>query len=164
MNKRNKKFHKKGIALLFSIMLSAIFLSIALGVLSITSKELSFSLSVKDSNDAFYAADSGIECALYNDIKLDNFTPDQYTDTSCFGVPIMSDYDANSATYNFNILGLGSTKRSCAKIFISKITNNSTDPATVETHIISKGYNTGGDNDCNQTNLKSIERVIEVNY
>src|SRR3989344_7795571 len=56
-----------GFVILFAVMISSIILAIALGVSNIAFKEIKFSTSVKDTNDAFFAADTGLECALFND-------------------------------------------------------------------------------------------------
>ena len=66
-----KKIKKnKGFVILFAVMLSSIFLAIALGVSNIAFREVTFGTSAKDANDAFFAADVGAECALFNDKNL----------------------------------------------------------------------------------------------
>ena len=165
----NKIYENKGIALLFSIMLSAIFISIALGVLNITTNELNFSASSKDTNNAFFAADSGIECALYNDRIDSTYFIDPATggggvesDFTCFGNPINLGGNFSSG-FNFTVTGLGSNSNSCAKVEVVK-SYDLTDPSIILTKITSKGYNIGGNNNCDQAGLVGVERVLEVNY
>lgn len=59
--------HKSGAgyALLFAILVSSILLSAGLGISNIIYKELLLSAIGKQSTIAFYAADTGAECALY---------------------------------------------------------------------------------------------------
>jgi len=168
MNTKNKKNFKKGIALLFAIMLSTIFLTITTGVLNISVKELNFSTSTKDTNNAFYAADSGIECALYNDKSGSTFFVDQAAeeigataDFTCFQSSISLN-GTFSEGFSFIVSGLGSNNNSCAKVSVSKITD-SVDPTIIVTKIISKGYNIGDEN-CESSNTNRVERVLEVSY
>ncbi|MBI2049269.1 MAG: hypothetical protein HYT29_02450 [Parcubacteria group bacterium] len=65
---QNSKF-QSGYALMLSIVVSSIVLSIGLSLFNIVQKELILSATGRDSQFAFYSADGGIECALYWDIK-----------------------------------------------------------------------------------------------
>jgi hypothetical protein len=72
--KKNKKgftriCFKGGFALLFSVLVSSLLLTIGLSIFSIALKELALSTASRQSIYAFYAADSGRECALYWDTK-----------------------------------------------------------------------------------------------
>lgn len=157
MNTRNKKKNKRGIALLFSVMLSAIFLTIALGVLNISVKELNFNTSAKDTNNAFFAADSGVECALYNDkTSVAAFTENGEI-ISCFGKEIK--LEGVFPNFLFRIFSLGSNNNSCAIVTVAKPFKE-----VVLTTITSKGYNIGDSSDCTSLNINRVERVLEVNY
>jgi len=61
-----------GFALVFAVMVSGILLAIGMGMFSIVYKELMLSSTIRDSQIAFYAADSAAECALYWDTKHPN--------------------------------------------------------------------------------------------
>jgi Tfp pilus assembly protein PilX len=65
-----KNTNQRGFALLFSVLVSSLLLSIGLSIFSIAIKELSISTSGRQSQLAFYAADSGRECARYWDRKF----------------------------------------------------------------------------------------------
>lgn len=54
---------RKGYTLLFAVIVSVLVLSIAAFILSISRKQFILSSASRDSVYAFYAADSGIECA-----------------------------------------------------------------------------------------------------
>ncbi len=127
-----------GFVILFAVTLSSILLSIALGVANIALKEVKFGTSAKDTNDAFFAADTGIEYVLFNDKP-----PSIYT---------------APGTWNVTVPGLGSAGTSCAKVNVTK-----TGPPSIRTTIISKGYNTG-DSSCNPTNSNRIERELLITY
>ena len=72
--------NKKGFALLFSVLVSSLLLTIGLSILNVSLKELAISTASRQSIFAFYAADSGREYAIYNDTKkggFSTFNPDQ---------------------------------------------------------------------------------------
>jgi hypothetical protein len=60
-----KKLNKKGFALLFSVLVASLLLTIGLSIFRIALKELAISTASRQSIHAFYAADSGWECAKY---------------------------------------------------------------------------------------------------
>jgi hypothetical protein len=116
--------------------LAAIFLSIALGVASVALREINFSTSAKDTNDAFFAADSGIEQALYND-KTSGF----YLD---------------NGKVSFTVPNLGSASQGCAYVTVDKTAS----PSVV---ITANGYNIGNGS-CNSTNPNRVERELVTTY
>jgi len=70
--------NKKGFALLFSVLVSSLLLTIGLSIFSIALKELAISTATRQSIHAFYAADSGREYVKYLDTKtktLFSFNP-----------------------------------------------------------------------------------------
>lgn len=71
----------KGFALLFSVLISSLLLTIGLSIFGIALKELAISTATRQSVHAFYAADSGRECALYWDTKVGRI-PDLFSLTS----------------------------------------------------------------------------------
>jgi hypothetical protein len=100
-----RKKNKRGFALLFSVLLSSLLLTIGLSIFSITLKELAISTASRQSVHAFYAADSGRECALYWDIKRgeipDLFSKDIGT-INCGGVskPLSGTYNPPQNYFN----------------------------------------------------------------
>ena len=125
-----------GFVILFAVTISSILLAIALGVSNIALKEVKFGTNARDTNNAFFAADTGAERALFIDKP-----PGSACDPPCAS--------------SFVISGLGSSGQSCVKVTIGK---------TVElTTIISKGYNIGNDS-CNSTNPDRVERELKVTY
>lgn len=59
---------EKGFTLLYAILVSILVLSVGASIISITLKQTILSNSSRDSQLAFYASNTGIECALYWDI------------------------------------------------------------------------------------------------
>jgi len=63
-----KKFfkqQKKGFAMLFTVLVVSLMLAIGLGISDLTYKQTVLSSLARDSQAAFYQADSGVECGLY---------------------------------------------------------------------------------------------------
>jgi len=164
--KNKRKESTKGIALLFSVIVSSLLLTIALSVLNTAMKELSFSTSARDTGSSFFAADSGIECALLYDKSGTSVFIDPNagggggepapTSITCNGDTVS--IEGSYPSFVFKLLNLGVNSKSCALVSMFK------DKDEGATKVISKGYNLGGDSDCSQTGLNSTERVIEVNY
>jgi hypothetical protein len=65
--KQDKKFKEKGFTLLFAVLVSTLVLAIGASIISIALKQVILSGSARDSQFAFYAANTGVECALYWD-------------------------------------------------------------------------------------------------
>ena len=62
-----KKFEKthRGFVILFTVLISAIILMIGFGIFSIATRETILSGTAREAQFSFYAADAGVECALY---------------------------------------------------------------------------------------------------
>ena len=59
--------HKQGFTLLYAVVVTSILLASALSIISIALRELALSTSSRDSQYAFYVANTGLECAMYWD-------------------------------------------------------------------------------------------------
>ena len=142
-----KKIKKnKGFVILFAVTLSSILLAISLGVANIALKEIKFGTSAKDTNDAFFAADTAIEYALFNDKPpSSSFLPSPGT----------------LQTWDFVVPNLGGGGISCAKVNVEK---DNTNPPSTTTRIISKGYNIGDPVTCSSSNPDRIERELKITY
>lgn len=62
-----RKQNNNGFTILFAVLVSTLILTIGASVINIALKQLTLSGSARDSQFAFYAANTGIECALYWD-------------------------------------------------------------------------------------------------
>lgn len=166
--KTNKK--ESGIALLFTVMLSSILLVVALSIVDIASQQAIFSTSARHTNDALFAADTGIECALFNDKSNISFNPITGNNSfvTCLGGLISASFDSANApiySWEFDLPNLGSSGNGCAKVFVEK---TELVPGSYSTKIISRGYNTGTSGppsnlSCTSTTY-SVERLLEASY
>ena len=174
---KNKKVYiseisqKSGMALLYSVVISSIILSIALGVSNIAFREINFSTSMKEGNDAFYAADTAVECVLHLDSSVESQNPFTGTCVSnplcpirCnntnFGIGWNAITDPDYVIFTMKMTGLGISGQSCA---VATLRKPKTDP-TLGSQITSIGYNIhDGSLNCNPVST-SVERMLEVNY
>ena len=146
-----------GFTLLLSILVVSVILSVGLGIFDIMTKELKLSGLGRESQIAFYAADAGIECFFYWEIKHPNLNKSAFepetggTNTiNCAGNDIQI---SGSGTYVFN---LPLSNNSCVKINITKDTSLSN---KVITTVESSGYN---NMDCDSTSPFKVERAIRM--
>ncbi len=160
--KKIKLKHNTGFAILFAVTLSAIVLSIALGITNIAFKELKFATSAKATNDAFFAADTGIECALVNDKSSTSVFVDGGPGViKCLGASIA--LSGAYPSWSFVLSNLGNSGLGCSTVNVSK--DDATDPNSIITTITSKGYDTGGNivDECTPF-LNTVERELETTY
>lgn len=149
------KLKEKGFILPFAVLLSGVILSIGLAVFNIILKEVILASSGRESQFAFYAADTGVECSLYWDSKYNIFptSSDSVIDmkgATCAGTPIVFDssigtLDAATSTYTIW------NENYCIKVTVAKYGYNS--------KIESEGYNT-----CNVLDPRRVERALRVLY
>lgn len=83
-NSKNKN-NNEGFALLIAVLVSGVLVSITYVMFSIGLKQLSLSTASKQSQIAFYAADSGLECALYFDFVESQIFEQHTEDTDPVG-------------------------------------------------------------------------------
>ena len=164
--------------LFIAVSIMGILLFISFAVVNITIKSTLFDSSGRDSKFAFYAADAGLECALYWDSKFDAFSTSSHpllldNTVYCGGSGIMTNQalygtstlgriglggDANpTSRFSFIVdyrLGVSSP---CSVVTVYKYYTGS--PLVLKTYIKSRGYNT-----CEMTNPRRVERGIEVTY
>lgn len=179
---------KKGYTLLFAVIVSVLVLSIAAFILSVSRKQMILSSSARDSVYAFYAADSGLECAIEHLNTLASSTDTTSTvncanndwnvtrnvsgtnSTSTFSMSTNSAYDPTKQKQS-GISSCAST--TIAHFQISAATyKNITDaegstvsvldsPAEYKTTIESRGYNIGWNgSNCDLPGPRKVERAL----
>ena len=145
------KLKQSGFAMLFSVLLVSLILTIALSISNITLKQTILSSLAKDSQVAFYQADAGIECGLYQDslglfpigsAPIEKFYCGQ--DYMALG---SDSYQDHYVFYTSNNNG----NEPCYSILVDKTDSNIT-------KIQSRGYNR-----CS-TSPRQVERALEVTY
>lgn len=74
----------RGFVLLLAALIASLSLGLGLAIVTIARKSVTLSSIGRDSQFAFYAADTGAECALYWDIRHNLFsTSSPPTDITC---------------------------------------------------------------------------------
>lgn len=109
---------QRGVTLLFSLLVISAALSVSLGVANMVLGELLLSSTGRDSQVAFYTADSGVECALYWDLAGSRLLDDP--DVSCAGetVPLTRNQDNTRIQFRFKIETVFGA--SCADVKVEK--------------------------------------------
>lgn len=177
-NFKSQKNTQGGFVALFAVLLSVIVLAIAIGISSISYKEIILSSSARDGNTAFFAADTGAECALYYDLNQTQmvFVSGNSPTISCAGetginvpesiINLGTSGNSNVSRFTFD-LPLGA---SCARVqVLKKVVSD--DGLSELTRIESKGYNA----DCDTVNSlifsgasleqsRLVERAIRASY
>lgn len=157
---------RRGFALLFAVLAVSVLLSISIAILNISLREVILSSFGRESQVAFYAADTGAECALYWSIKGAFATStDSGAAAGCPGpsqisincgvfelTPNISACDKTSAETDFSL-----NNGVCADVIVKK--KDLQQDGTVTTQIDSRGHNT-----CVQSNPTYVERGLKFNY
>lgn len=164
---------KRGFTLLFAVLTASILLSLALAIFSQMYKSLLLSSANKESLAAFYAADSGVECVFYWDLKHEGFDSSIFATSSysanyggsnlitCNGQKFNQSWsvsaDSNSATTIFNLSFAGGAfpTEGCSEVTVGKMINGNDVFTTIE----SRGYNI-----CDASSPRKVERAIRVTY
>ena len=149
---------KKGFAMLFTVLIVSIILSIAIGISNVTFKQNLLSSIAKDSQIAFFAADSGIECGLVNDfayatLYARGIGPSELTVGGILCGDMSFTLDSSESGMNYLVFKEDVTdgKQPCRTIVFDK-----TDP--VVNKVQSRGYSV-----CDNT-PRQVERALEVKY
>jgi hypothetical protein len=140
-----KKNLHQGYALFTSIILTSLLVLVAYATTSISIRQLQLAVSGAESHIAFYAADTGLECALYWDFKASGtsaFSTSSATTITCNNTT-MPVGGVSPSVFTFN------TSPGCVNVTVTK---NATS-TTVE----SKGYN-------NCASGLRFERAIRITY
>ncbi len=140
----NKKISdQKGFTLLFAILVSILILAVGASIISIALKQVILSGAGRESQYAFYAANTGLECALYWDLNgalIDDNGEARYvfpppnsegsrrtdlSDISCAGTNITS----GSSVYaqNYTTSWVTETNETVFRIVVSNSINSSLD-------------------------------------
>jgi hypothetical protein len=143
---------KKGFTLFIAMIVMATLLLVSSTIAALAVRGSFIYSTARESQKAFYAADSGMECALFWDVKspsgLSAFATSTVTDITC----------NNNAPYP-----VGGTDQSefeisltpsplCAKVIVTKLANGST-------IIESSGYNT-----CDSSSPRRVQRSVRATY
>ena len=165
-----KKHSKQsGFTLLLSALVASIVLSLGSSIFLIAKKQILLSSLGRDSQFAFYAADTGAECALYWDVRYNAFATTTVAATpTCDGTELdveIGDFPTLPYTMQFQldlfVNGDGVTGTSddggyCTVVTIRK------DDENPFTKIHADGYSTS----CaaKDTSARALQRSVELHY
>lgn len=178
--KSKKLKEERGITLFIAVVIMGILVFISFAVVNIAAKSALFASSGRDSKFAFYAADAGLECALFWDATPDASKFSTSTtggSITCGGtsaspnvISVGDDIAGTSTTitqiggggdsspvsvFGFDLNDGSHPVPYCVIVTVHKYYEDS----RLWTYIKSRGYNT-----CDANNPRRIERGIEVYY
>ncbi|MDE1874961.1 MAG: hypothetical protein KGI79_02670 [Patescibacteria group bacterium] len=170
---QNKVRNQRAFAMLFAVLTASVLLSIGLSIFDLTVKELSLTASGRESQFAFYAADTGAECALYWDFKgtdifatsSDSRSPSP-SNPDCVDTqgqalqtinitPSMQTSDSAVTVFSLNIPSV--SPQFCAIVTVTKDSSSGITKTTID----SRGHNEPC-SDSVDPNL--VERALKVTY
>lgn len=178
---------QSGFVILFAILISTIILIMSAGIFNVAQKESILSSYSKQSQIAFYAADAGVECALYWDISpaiggqtkfpmslgSGEFTESFTCGVNQNGTPVqIQAYKYNASALFSDVFGFRYSNPNddlgCSFVFVEKnsgildLTGAVVTPAS--TRVTAVGYNVCNNNipDLNDPTL--LERRLSVSY
>ncbi len=158
-NNQNKNFFSNGgYTLLFAVLISSLMLSIGVAVFNIAIKEFKLSSTGRESQFAFYAADTGTECALYWDLKFAAFsTTSPLGSLDCGGNSLsVTNTNPSPNIYHSKFRILFSPEPYCVDVIVMKEDIGGTQ---IRTDIQAFGRNS-----CVVGSPRRVERAIRVRY
>lgn len=150
--------HNSGFTLFIAMVVMATLLVISTGIVNLALKQSAIAGSSRDSQEAFYAADTGMECALFWDIKNPSGQTAFATST---GSTIYCNEDANNPSNQWVVGGSSVSVINkitflpdpyCAIVTVTKNADGST-------LVQSLGYNT-----CDSASSRRVERAVKASY
>lgn len=158
----------RGFTLLISLVLTGVILAVAIALADLAYKQIVFSSVARQSQIAFYNADSAIECALYWDQKYNHFgfSKVNFPNITCGNQSIAITNSGVSGGIRTTSFSIATTSTQCpsggtlATVTIRKTNGTATCNSVGSTNcIFAAGYNT-----CNASDPRRIERGLKVQY
>jgi len=151
-----KNYKKGGYALLFTIIIIGIISAVTAGISSSSYKQMVLSSLAKDSQTAFYQADTASDCAFYAELVKTENEPNFFKENSKWicgetDLDIIFKDDGFGSYLLDPPQAISDSNSSCFRISVTK--------DAFGTEIIARGYNI-----CNKSNPRTVEREIEINY
>lgn len=151
----NKYYKKRGFTMLVAVIVTGMLLIVSFAVVNIAVRQIILSNSNEESQHAFYAADSGTECAVYWDFRngVSAFSTTSSSLISC-GTMLNQSVGGGGLGNATSTFQLNFTK-GCAIVSVGKhyISGN------LVTIIDSRGYNT-----CSAGAIRRLERAEKLTY
>jgi hypothetical protein len=148
--------NEKGFTILLAALVTSLVLTLGISIFSVAQKQVILSSLGRSSQYAFYAADTGAECALYWDVRFDYFSstsPSGIT-PACDGAALVLTGAPGALPYT---MGFEFEPNGyCSQVSVTK---SATDPKTI---IHADGFSTP----CAEISLsgRSLQRSVELSY
>lgn len=152
---------QRGFTLLLAALVSSIVLALGVAIYQLAVKQLELSSLGRDSQYAFFAADTGAECALYWDIRYDYFaTSAPATVTSPNPRCAQQSFTATGrgTTYPYTMEFQFEPGGYCTEVTVEKSQSGS----VVSTTIHADGYSASCANFT--SNSRTLQRSVELHY
>lgn len=146
---------QKGFTILLAALVASLVLTLGIAIFSVAQKQVVLSSLGRSSQYAFYAADTGAECALYWDVRFDYFSTTTPTMTpACDGKPLV--FEGSTGALPYTISFQFEPNGYCSDVSVTK---SATDPKTV---IHANGFSTA----CADISLsgRTLQRSVELSY
>ncbi len=163
---------RRGFALLMAVIFMSVMLTFGLKLGSLGYKQQILASAVTESQYAFYAADTALECALYADQQLNFFAVADYVEGQDPKTMSCGGSDTITVTQSLSSDGLILTSRAtipldsdtrCADITVYK-----PPPSSGTTYIFSQGYDVSCERahpvDMGAPEDRFVSRGIEIHY
>jgi len=141
--------NKQGFVILFTILISVIIFMMGLGIYSIALRQTVLSGTSREAQQAFYAADAGMECALFAE-RYQAFPTGGVIECDGEGIAIPTD---DPVVFNVTV---GGPNASCATVNV--FTENE------GRRIISQGFNVCKNREPDRNNPRLVERDLDAFY
>lgn len=152
---KQKTKNQKGFTILLAALVASLVLTLGIAIFSVAQKQVILSSLGRSSQYAFYAADTGAECALYWDVRFDYFSTTTPTMTpACDGVTLV--FKGTPGALPYTIVFKFEPNGYCSDVSVTK---SATDPKTV---IHANGFSTP----CSDISLsnRALQRSVELSY
>lgn len=147
-----KNKNQKGYAILFTVIIVSAISVVTAGLTNMAYKQLILSSLAKDSQAAFYQADTAGDCALYADWVNPSGIITTGGPWTCGGSSLTVD---EISANGYKIHPTNETSLTpCFRIDVKKV-----GAPIITTTISAKGYNI-----CKKDNLRTVEREIKIEY
>lgn len=149
--------NQPGFVILFTILIASIILLIGFGIFSIATRETVLSSTSREAQAAFYAADAGVECALYAQ-AIGLLTSGGGTFVCGEAKVTVTGAGQPALPYEFDVM-VDVDNKTCAHVTVFDVN------AGAARRVVSQGYNI-----CNDQALPSrnnpilVERVLDTTY
>jgi len=161
MIKDRQKIKNRGYVMLFTTIIVTIISMITIGLSNTAYKQIILSSVAKDSTTAFAQSDIALECALYfenkHELASENFDPP--TSWTCSDDTLFVVKSTPGSVITYTLSPSEEESKSNNKCFRITIEKTITITGDTRTTVKAKGYNI-----CNTSNLRTVERAVDINY